>query len=126
MNNYLAQSGVMFDGGGDGTNITNPFLKDSALENLTGQDFMSQFIPKAVGLVFVFGALAFFFMFVWGAITWILSGGDKAGVESAKGKISNALLGFVLLIGSFAIVKLIQAFFNINILSIDIGPLIIR
>ena len=102
---------------------TNPFLKDSTLENMTGESFISLFIPKAVGLVFVFGVLVFFFILLWGAISWILSGGDKQALEAAKSKITHAI---VLLLATFAIIKLIQAFFGISILSIDIGPLIIR
>ncbi len=106
--------------------FTNPFLKDSTLENMTGESFISLFIPKAVGLVFVFGVLVFFFILLWGAISWILSGGDKQALEAAKSKITHAIVGFVLLLATFAIIKLIQAFFGISILSIDIGPLIIR
>lgn len=122
-NLLLAGGGVSSDG-----KITNPAISDklnSMLLNLP-EAFFQDLLSRTVGLLFVFGALAFFFMFIWGAITWILSGGDKAGVESAKGKISNALVGFVLLIGSFAIVKLVETFFGIDILSIDIGPLVIQ
>ncbi|EKE06402.1 MAG: hypothetical protein ACD_19C00014G0016 [uncultured bacterium] len=115
--------------GGD-QGITNPIF-GGAYQTLLGQTdggsgFISLILPKFIGLLFVFGALAFFFMFIWGAITWILSGGDKAHVENARGRITNAIVGFVLLIGSFAIVKLIEAFFGIDILLIDIGPLIIQ
>lgn len=113
-------------GEGGGTNITNPFLKGSSLENLDGQGFLSQFIPRIIGWIFAFGAIAFFFMFVWGAISWILSGGDKAHVEAAKGRITNALVGIVLLITSIALIKLIEKFFGIDILLIDIGPLVIQ
>ncbi len=35
----------------------------------------------------------------------MLSGGDPKKVESAKGKITNALLGFVLVIFAFFIVQ---------------------
>lgn len=104
--------------------VTNPVLGN--LNSLDGQGYFSQFIPKAIGLLFVFGAIAFFFMFLWGAITWILSGGDKAHVENARSRITNALVGFILMIGVFAIVKLIETFFGINILVIDIGPLVIQ
>ncbi len=124
MNKLLAaESG---EGGGAGTNFTNPFLKDTALEGLKGEEFLGKFLPKAVGLVLVFGAVAFFFMFVWGAISWMVSGGDKAGVESAKGKITNSIIGMVLLLGTFAIIGLIENFFGIDILSIDMGPLVIQ
>lgn len=108
--------------------FTNPVVGDTlkAFESANYSYFLNFFIPRFVGLIFVFGSLAFFFMFIWGAITWILSGGDKTHIESARGRITNALVGFVLLIGSFAIVKLIETFFGIDILLIDIGPLVIQ
>lgn len=108
--------------------FTNPVVGNTliGLEASEPSQFLSIFIPKFVGLIFVAGGVGFFLMFVWGAVTWILSGGDKAGVESAKNRISNALIGLILLIASIAIIKLIQKFFNINILSIDIGPLVIQ
>lgn len=125
--NLLAAESDPGGGGPVGAGMfTNPFLKGSSLEGLTGKNFFEKFIPRGVGLLFVFGALAFFFMFIWGAITWILSGGDKAGVESAKNKITNALVGFILMIGVFAVINLIERFFDINVLSIDIGPLVIQ
>ncbi len=107
------------------TKVKNPLLGDN-LSALSGENFLGQLLPKTIGLLFVFGSLAFFFMFLWGAISWILSGGDKAHVENAKGRITNALIGLVLMVSTFAIVKLIEAFFNINILLIDIGPLVIQ
>lgn len=122
--NLLAGVNTIPDGA-----ITNSLLEGSFLETLQqlgNGEFIDIFVPKFIGLLFVFGALAFFFMLLWGAITWILSGGDKAGLESAKSRITNAIVGFVLLLGSFAIIKLIEAFFGIDILSIDIGPLIIQ
>ena len=115
--------------GGD-QGITNPIF-GPAYQTLLGQTdggsgFFALILPSIIGLLFVFGAIAFFFMFIWGAITWILSSGDKAGVESAKGRITNAIVGFILLIATFAIVNLIETFFGINILVIDIGPLVIQ
>jgi hypothetical protein len=108
-----------------GMKITNPLLSDS-LSSLNGEGFLAKFLPSVVGLLLVFGSVAFFFMFLWGAVSWILSGGDKAHVEAAKNRITNALIGFVLMIGVFAVAKLIKTFFDIDILSIDIGPLVIQ
>lgn len=123
MQNTLLAGGTVIEG-----KITNPTLGDILNSKLTVEPsiYFQELIPRGIGWLFVFGSLAFFFMFIWGAVTWILSGGDKAGVESAKGKITNAIVGMILLIASFAIVKLIETFFGINILSIDIGPLIIQ
>lgn len=117
--------------GGGANTITNPVFKGTVFDLLIsdpdgGSIFLGMLLPKLVGLLFVFGAVAFLFMFVWGAITWILSGGDKAHVENAKGRITNVLIGFILMIATFAIIKLIETFFGIDILLIDIGPLVIQ
>ncbi len=109
--------------------ITNPALGTMLNVKLTGggdATFLSSLISTAIGYIFILGGVAFFFMLIWGAVSWILSGGDKAHIENAKGRITNALLGLILLFSSIAIAKLIEKFFNIDILSIDIGPLFIQ
>lgn len=122
-NTLLAGAGVTGDG-----KISNPAIGNRLNQMLLNlpEFYFGDLISRIIGLLFVFGALAFFFMLLWGAVSWILSGGDKAHLENAKGRITNAIVGFVLLLGTFAIVKLIEAFFGINILSIDIGPLVIQ
>jgi len=110
--------------------ISNPVFKGTVLENfsrdLEVSAFFGAFLPKLVGWLFVIGSLLFFFVFAIGAIQWIASGGDKQALEGARAKISNAFVGIILLFVSFAIIKLIEAFFKINILTIDIGPLLIQ
>lgn len=108
--------------------ITNPTFKDSPLEWFyTGPaEFLKVILPNAVGLCFVIASVIFLFMIITGAIQWISSGGDKQGLESARGKISNAIIGIVILFSTFAIIKVIEGFFGVNILTIDIGPLVIQ
>lgn len=105
--------------------VTNPVL-GPGLQGKSGIGFFQSFIPAAIGLAFVIGSLIFFFILVIGAIQWITSGGDKAGIEAARGKISNALIGLAILFSAFAVVMVIEIFFGVNILTLDIGPLIIQ
>ena len=105
--------------------ITNPALGPS-LQSRTGVEFIQDLIPRMVGLAFLVGVLVFFFIMVTGAIQWITSGGDKAGIESARGKITNAIVGVVILLSLFALLKVVEDFFGINILALDIGPLMIQ
>jgi hypothetical protein len=104
--------------------ITNPAIGN--LNNNSGVQFFQKLIPSLIGLIFVAGAIIFFFMLLISGIQWITSGGDKAAVEGAKGRLTQALIGIVVLFSAFAIIKLVQGLFGINILSIDIGPLIIK
>lgn len=100
-------------------NITNPALgKDYSIQ--TGEGFLQSFLPAAIGIIYVIGAIIFVFMFLSGAISWMTSGGDKQSVETARGRITSAIIGLVLLIVSFAIIGLIENFFGIKILELDL------
>jgi len=117
-NNLLA-------GGQSNPEITNPFFSLSAATQ-TGPAFFQKFISGLVVLGLVVGSIVLIFVLIVGAIQWISSGGDKEAVGQARKKISNALIGIVISFSVFAIVKLIEYFFGISILTIDIESLIIR
>ena len=104
--------------------ITNPAVPK--LQSKSGVGFFQDLLPRLVGLALVVGLLIFFFIMITGAIQWITSGGDKAALENARGKISSALVGLVILLALFAFIKLLESFFGINILLLDIGPLKIQ
>lgn len=91
-----------------------------------GVTFLQSFLPRVIILALIIGSIAFVAMLVMGAIQWIMSGGDKGSMEAARGRIANALVGIVILFAVFAIIKLIEIFFGLSILTIDIGSLIIR
>lgn len=104
--------------------ITNPILGN--LQGKTGVGFFQGLLPALIGMGFVIGVLAFLFIMLIGAIQWITSGGDKAGIEAARGKIMGAITGLVLLFILFAVIRFLEIFFGINILTLDIGPLRIQ
>jgi hypothetical protein len=120
MNNISQSQGA----GAGVSGITNPGIGN--LNNNSGIGFFQQLIPSLIGLAFIVGAIVFFFMLILGAIQWITSGGDKNAVESARGRIGQALIGIIILFSVFAIVKVVENIFGINILMLDITPLIIH
>lgn len=105
--NYLAQK------------LTNPALGED-LAKESGVSFLQGLLTKAIGICFVVGVLVFFFMLLMGAIQWIASGGDKANLEAARSRITNAIIGLVILFTTFAVIKIIEGFFHVNILTLDI------
>ncbi len=58
---------------------------------------------QAIGDIFSTGIKLFIFVasmvllafLLWGALDWIMSGGDKEKVAKAQQKITNALIGFI-------------------------------
>lgn len=102
--------------------ITNPVLNQPAAE--TGLTFFQKFLPAAIDLAFVIAGIIFLFMLIIGSIQWIGSGGDKQGLEDARSKITNALIGVVILFALFAIISFVSYFFgNVPLLNPNLTPL---
>ncbi len=106
--------------------INNPALGNLGGIQGGGLGFFQKLIPSLIGLAFAAGVIIFFFMLLTGALQWIVSGGDKGNLEAARGRITSALVGIIVLFSIFAIIKLVENFFGIHILTLDIGPLIIK
>lgn len=104
--------------------ITNPVL-DESLQGSSGSEFATSTLSRLIGFGFVAGAVIFFFVMLWGAIQWITSGGDKAKVEMARGKLTSAVIGLVILFSLFAVAKVIEWFTHVDIIHLDLGPLLI-
>lgn len=105
--------------------ITNPALPEQlggdSVAAAKGTTFTYYFVVLWRGLVFVGGLLVLVF-FLWGAIEWITSGGDQAKIGKARDKMTQAVIGLVVLVGSFTIIGLIsQLFFpEMNLLQLTI------
>jgi len=73
------------------------------------------FFSKAIEIMMLFAAIASFVYLVWGGLEWILSGGDKTGTEKAKSKITDSIIGLVIVFSSWAIFQIIQNFFGFQV-----------
>jgi hypothetical protein len=60
--------------------------------------------------------IAFIFLLI-GGIRWIIAGGEEKAIASARGMVTGALIGLVIVLSAFAIIKLIEMFFNVTIIS---------
>ena len=92
--------------------VTNPVIGD--LGTNTGAADGSKFINYTVYLWKVsvnLGALAVIVFFIWGAFEWIMSGSDSKKAETARSRMTNAVVGLVLLVASFTILSFISKIF---------------
>jgi len=69
-----------------------------------------------VNIVFYVGIALTVIFLIMGGIRYITSGGSKEGTEAARSNITSAIIGFIVVIGAFAI-KAIAT----NLLGADIG-----
>lgn len=85
-----------------------------------GRGFATDFgklINGVLSFVMVIAALLVFMYLIWGGIEWITSGGDKSKTESARSKITSAVIGLVVVAASYAILTLALNFLGFSNLN---------
>lgn len=75
---------------------------------------LGSLINGVLSFVMVIAALLVFFYLIWGGIEWITSGGDKGKTESARNKITAAVVGLIILAASYAILTVALQFLGFN------------
>lgn len=78
---------------------------------------VGQLISALVGTLLIIAALLAFFFLILGGIQWITSGGDKAGMEAARNKITHAIVGLIIVGAAWAIMILVQNFLGVSIIG---------
>ena len=78
---------------------------------------IGQLISAIVGTLLIVAALLAFLYLIMGGIQWITSGGDKAGMETARNRITHAIVGLIIVGAAWAIMLLVQNFLGVTILG---------
>lgn len=76
-------------------------------------------ISQVLMIALTVGAIAVLLYLLWGALDWLTSAGDKGKTEKARDKITQAIVGLILIISTAAIMLFVQQLLGICV--IDIG-----
>jgi hypothetical protein len=74
-------------------------------------------ISAVVGILLLVAAILAFLFLILGGIQWITSGGDKAGMEAARNKITAAIVGLIIVAAAWAIMLLVGQFIGFDLLK---------
>ena len=80
-----------------------------------GADNLGAIIQGIITMMFIVATLLALGFLIFGCIKWITSGGDKAGVETARNIIVAALVGLVVVFLSYFVLTFVLKFFNVDI-----------
>lgn len=61
--------------------------------------------------------LTVFVLIITAAMEWINSGGDKGKLDSARNKITNSIIGLIVLASVLAIISLVQSILKVEVFS---------
>jgi hypothetical protein len=73
-----------------------------------------------VTIAFIIAILTALLFLIWGGIKWITSGGDKAGVETARNQIIAAIIGLIVVFLAFFILNLILTLFGLSLFDLKL------
>lgn len=68
-------------------------------------------------ILFTFAGLLLLLYLLFGGISLMTSGGDPKSVASAKGKITNAFIGFILVFVAYWVVRLFGIIFQLGAIT---------
>ena len=71
-------------------------------------------IPNFLSILLVLAVILAIIFLVWGGVKWIMAGGDKAAIESARAMIIGAIVGLILAFAAFFIFNLLLFFFGVQ------------
>lgn len=108
---FLAQAVQLGPIQGEGL---GPFGNGSANE-MSGLIGITKIVSSVIGLMTVAAGIWFLFHVLIGGFNWISAGGDKAKLQSARDKITNAFIGLVVVVAAWAILALAGTFFGVDL-----------
>lgn len=76
---------------------------------------LGDLLANALFVLFFFAAVLSFLFIVIGGIQWITAGGDKIAAQSARDRITAAVVGLLIVVAAFAITLIITTVMGINI-----------
>lgn len=76
---------------------------------------VGSFFTNVVRAVLAFTALLFLLMTVWGGFNFLNAGGDPKAADAARSTITNAVIGLLIVLVSFAIIEIITRIIGVSI-----------
>lgn len=81
---------------------------------------LGQVLGFVITIAFIIAILTALLFLIWGGLKWITSGGDKAGVETARNQIIAAIIGLIVVFLAFFILNLILTLFGLSLFSLTL------
>jgi len=79
---------------------------------LEGINNLGDLVNKVTTFLIPFAAIILFFVLLWGGYDLMMSQGVPEKIKAGQGKITAGIIGFILLISSYLIVRLISVIFG--------------
>ncbi len=108
MKNLVAQNAINFDDLQNAVPSLKPLFKGGASQ-------VNPIISEVLKYIYVIAGLLLLFYLIYGGFHMMTAANDEKGLVEAKGKITNALVGFLILFLAYWIVQIMEYILGIQI-----------
>jgi hypothetical protein len=77
-------------------------------------------LKNVIGSLAYLAGIALFIMLLVGGFSFLFAGGDQKKLEKAKTTLSAAVIGIVIMIVAFLILKTIEIFTGVNVTTVQV------
>ena len=84
------------------------------VEAFDGNFTLASIVNKLLPIIFSVAGIILFFYLIAGGFDLLLSTGDPKKAEGAKGKITNAVVGFIIIFIAWWLTKLLSTIFGLE------------
>lgn len=104
----------------------NPCPQGGSFGGLCNLNFnnIGPFIGKIIIILLIVAIIISLIFLIYGGIKWIISGGDKTAVESARNHIIAAIVGLIIALLAFFIVQFVLGLLGISLTDLQFPRLI--
>lgn len=78
---------------------------------------LNKVVSVLIGFLTIVAALYFLFQFIIAGFQWISAGGDKNNTTAARDKITNSLIGLLIVVIAWAVIGIIGKVLGLDILN---------
>lgn len=82
---------------------------------LQGINNLSDIVNKVVEFLIPLAGIILLLVLIWGGYDYLMSQGNPEKIKGAQAKITTGIIGFVLLVVSYVVVKLIAKIFGFDV-----------
>jgi hypothetical protein len=90
--------------------------------NLTRADSI---VGSIITVLLIFAVIVAVIFIIIGGIRWVMSGGDKSKVESARGTITGAVIGIIIALSAYFILNVVTYLFTGKVFTNFVIPTIV-
>lgn len=108
---HLAQQAIQLPGPND---ASVPINYPAGFGFIFGQGKIGDILSAAVPLILAFAGLGLLLMLISAGYTFLTSAGDAKKMEQGKQRLTNALVGFIIVFAAYWIVQLTGTIFGLE------------